>query len=131
MLSRLALGAAALVVALVPLSGSLAATSNATTGEWGAPFTWPIVAVHMSLEPTGHVFALDGFDAAVNSERLWNPSDGTFSTVPYGRNLFCSGHIQLADGRTLIIGGHISATVGLADTTLFDPVSRRTRGDRT
>ena len=49
--------------------------------------------------------------------------------MPYGRNLFCSGHIQLADGRTLIIGGHITATVGLADTTLFDPVTRQyTRG---
>jgi len=130
LLSRLALGAAALVVALVPLSGSLAATAAPVDdGEWSAPFTWPIVAVHMSLTPTGQVFTLDGFSAAVNSERLWNPTDGSFSTVPYGRNLFCSGHIQLADGRTLIIGGHITATVGLADTTLFNPVTRQyTRG---
>ena len=66
MLSRLALGAAALVVALVPLSGSLAATSNATIGDWSDPVNWPLVAVHMSLEPTGQVFALDGFDAALN-----------------------------------------------------------------
>ena len=83
----------------------------------------------MSLTPTGEVFSLDGFGAAVNSERLWDPTDGSFDAVPYGRNLFCSGHIQLADGRTLIIGGHITATVGLADTTLFDPVTRQyTRG---
>ncbi len=129
MLSRLALGAAAVVLALVPLSSSLAATTNATIGDWSAPFAWPIVAVHMSLTPTGEVFSLDGFSNAPNSERLWNPTNGTFSSVPYGRNLFCSGHIQLSDGRTLIIGGHITATVGLADTTLFDPVTRSyTRG---
>ena len=66
----------------------------------------------MSLEPTGQVFALDGFDAAPNSERLWDPATGTFTPVPYGRNLFCAGHIQLADGRTLIVGGHITANDG-------------------
>ena len=41
--------------------------------------------------------------------------------MPYGRNLFCAGHVTLADGRTLIIGGHISANLGLADTTIYDP----------
>ena len=126
---RLALGAAALVFALVPLSSSFAATSNATIGDWSNPVSWPLVSVHMSLEPTGQVFMLDGFDNAVNSERLWDPVTGTFTAVPYNRNLFCAGHIQLADGRTLVIGGHISATVGLADTTLFNPVTRQyTRG---
>ena len=74
----------------------------------------------MSLTPTGQVFALDGFEDALNSERLWNPATNTFQSVPYGRNLFCSGHIQLPDGRTLIAGGHISAYVGLNDTTLYN-----------
>ena len=78
----------------------------------------------MSLEPDGKVFALDGFGNALNSERLWNPGTGTFETVPYGRNLFCSGHIQLADGRTLLVGGHINANEGLADTTIFNPVTK-------
>ncbi len=41
--------------------------------------------------------------------------------MPYGRNLFCAGHVTLADGRTLIVGGHISANLGLADTTIYDP----------
>jgi hypothetical protein len=89
-------------------------------GQWSAPVSWPIVAVHMSLLPTGNVIAWDGFDAAVNSERIWNPSSGTFTPVPYGRNLFCGGHILLPDGRTLIVGGHVAADSGLADTTLFN-----------
>ena len=68
----------------------------------------------------------DGCDAAPNSERLWDPATGRSSPVPYGRNLFCAGHVQLADGRTLIVGGNISADDGLADTTIFDPPTNRT-----
>ena len=52
------------VAALVQLAGSRAAVTNATIGDWSAPVAWPIVAVHMSLEPTGQVFMLDGFDDA-------------------------------------------------------------------
>ena len=90
-------------------------------GRWSAPISWPIVAVHMILLPTGNILMFDGFDAGPNSERIWNPTTGTFTPVPYGRNLFCAGHVTLADGRTLIIGGHISANLGLADTTIYDP----------
>jgi galactose oxidase-like protein/Big-like domain-containing protein len=90
-------------------------------GQWSAPVSWPIVAVHMTLLPTGNVIAYDGFSAEVNSERIWNPSTGTFTPVPYGRNLFCAGHILLPDGRALIVGGHVSADVGTADTTVFNP----------
>ncbi len=122
---RAALATCAVVVALVQLAGSGAAVhSPGQVGEWSAPSAWPIVAVHMSLEPSGNVFALDGFGNALNSERLWDPATGAFVSVPYGRNLFCSGHIQLADGRTLVVGGHINANEGLADTTIFNPATR-------
>ena len=113
---------AAIAVSLVLLGGSSAAVGDPPDliGDWSAPSAWPIVAVHMSLTPTGEVFSLDGFGPAVNSERLWNPTTNTFRGVPYGRNLFCSGHIQLSDGRTLIVGGHVTSFVGLKDTTLFN-----------
>jgi hypothetical protein len=78
------------------------------------------IAVHMSLLPTGNVISWDGFADAPDSERIWNPSTSGFTPVPYGRNLFCAGHITLADGRTFIAGGHITADNGLADTTIFD-----------
>ncbi len=119
---RSALAAGIIVLGLIQLAGSQAAVSATPdeVGQWSAPVAWPLVAVHMSLEPDGRVFTLDGFDAALNSERLWNPVNGTFTAVPYSRNLFCAGHVQLADGRTLIVGGHITANSGLADTTIFD-----------
>ncbi len=89
-------------------------------GLWSSPTAWPIVAVHMTLLPTGNVIAYDGFDAALNSERIWNPTTNTFTPIPYGRNLFCSGHVLLPDGRDLIVGGHIQADLGLADTTIYN-----------
>ena len=107
---------------LIPLGGSQAAGPTPDqVGQWSAPVAWPLVGVHMSLEPTGQVLVWDGWDAAPASMRLWDPSLGTFVGVPYTRNLFCSGHVQLADGRTLVVGGHITANYGLADTTIFDP----------
>jgi fibronectin type 3 domain-containing protein len=120
------LATVAVLAALVQLGGSSAAPGDPPNliGDWSAPSAWPIVAVHMSLEPTGQVFALDGFDAGPNSEHLWDPASGNFIPVPYGRNLFCAGHIQLPDGRTLLVGGHINANEGLADTTIFNPVTR-------
>ena len=104
------------------LGGSRAA-SLATpdqVGEWSAPTPWPMVAVNMTLEPTDQVLAWDGWDAAPGSMRLWDPVLQSFIGVPYTRNLFCAGQTQLADGRTLIAGGHIAADLGTADTTLFD-----------
>ena len=73
--------------------------------------TWPIVAVHMSLVPTGQgvrVRRLRGRHRTPRASGIRRP--GRSIPVPYGRNLFCAGHIQLADGRTLLVGGHITPT---------------------
>ena len=71
----------AVLAALVQLGGSSAAPGDPpdVIGDWSAPFAWPIVAVHMSLTSTGEVFSLDGFGAALNSERVWNPQTGIFT----------------------------------------------------
>ena len=90
-------------------------------GQWSNTIAWPTVAVHMALLPTGNVISWDGFADAPNSERLWNPTSGVFTGVPYGTNIFCAGQIALPDGRIMVVGGHIAAAVGLPDTSLFDP----------
>ncbi len=36
---------------------------------------------------------------------LWDPATGADQNVPLSRNLFCSGHCALPDGRLLVAGG--------------------------
>ena len=95
----------------------------AQTGQWAGPFDWPIVAVHMMLSPTGQVLAWDR-QGGGDSARLWNPATETFTLVPNGSNLFCAGHSILADGRTLVVGGHVDDFVGLRDASVFDPATQ-------
>ena len=67
----------AVLAALVQLGGSSAAVADPpeVVGEWSAPFTWPIVAVHMSLTSTGEVFSLDGFGAGAQLRAALEPDD--------------------------------------------------------
>jgi hypothetical protein len=114
------------VGATLALSSSSAHGAGSTpdqVGQWAAPVAWPLVAVHMTMQPSGSILTFDGFDAALNSERLWDPTTQSFLPIPYGRNLFCAGHVLLPNGETLIVGGHISADNGLADTTIFNPAN--------
>jgi hypothetical protein len=92
-------------------------------GQFSQPVNWPLVPVHMAPTTTGKILVWDGFDAALNSERLWDPATGTFAPVPSGRNLFCAAHITLPDGRVFIAGGHIEANLGLKDTQIFNPTN--------
>ena len=65
----------------VPASTQATAGDPALVGQWSSPQSWPIVAVHMSLLPTGQVIALDGFAAGPNSEHLWDPVSGAFTQI--------------------------------------------------
>ncbi len=97
-----------------PAAPALVAAS-AESGEWTAPFTWPIVGVHTLLLPNGKVLALGR-----STPQVWNPATGTFAPVPAPAHLFCSGHALLSDGRVFLAGGHISDNHGLPDITLFN-----------
>ncbi len=71
------------------------------------------------------VFALDGFGAALNSERLWDPQTGlVHAGAVRAEPLLRAATSSFADGRTLLVGGHIDANEGLADTTLFNADDR-------
>jgi hypothetical protein len=100
-----------------PISASVAAVgTEATTGKWGAPFAWPIVAVHLHLLPNGRVlsFGKEGVP------QVWNPSTKTFTPAPSPAWIFCAGHAFLPDGRLLVNGGHQSDDHGIPATNLYD-----------
>jgi hypothetical protein len=107
-----------------PVQVTVVAATTSRVGQWAAPIAWPIVAVNANLLPTGQILAWDGQGNGYDA-RLWNPTTGVFTAVPNNQtNMFCSGSCALADGRTLVAGGHAGGHIGITDTNLFDPVAR-------
>ena len=103
---------------------TLAPTNATLIGAWSGPYSWPIVAVHLALLPTGKVLAWDDHTSSGGAQ-VWDPATGTFSDASNSTtNLFCAGQTALADGRLLVDGGHINFDVGTPDVNLFDPVSQ-------
>jgi len=99
------------------ISASMAGMSSPTAGSWTAPFPLPIVALHVSLLPTGKVLMW----GHLGTPQVWDPVTGGLTAVPSPAWVFCAGHSFLADGRLLVSGGHISADHGIPDNTIFTP----------
>ena len=106
-----------------PVAAGAPPSGPETTGQFSPPIQWPLVPVHIAMLSNGKVAVWDGFDAAVNSERVWDPATNAFQAVPSGRNLFCAGHVTLPDGRLFIAGGHVAAYEGTRDTHIFNPTN--------
>jgi len=96
---------------------AFAGADASSAGQWGAPFSSRIVAVHLSLLPNGKVLSWGKF----GEPQVWNPATGGFAEVPAGSWLFCAGHSFLPDGRLLVAGGHLADDRGIADANIFDP----------
>jgi hypothetical protein len=113
-------------------TGSASAPSNPVTpgampqGQWGPLLTWPIVAVHSVLMHNGKLLQWDGWDTPEPTE-VYDPSAQTFTTVNAPSSNFCSGNVQLPDGRIMTVGGWGTTTTGnqgLVDTNIFDPATQ-------
>ena len=89
------------------LASSALAQDPATVGQWSSVMTWPYMAVHAHVLPTGKVLWWPSFSLGDNPQ-LWNPATNVITAAPKaGANIFCSGHAFLPDGRLLVGGGHI------------------------
>ena len=96
----------------------------AVAGAWAPPSDIGMVSVHMALMHTGKVLMFAGSFQATYPEQVWDPATGAITSVPNPYyNLFCAGHVQLPDGRILVVGGHDPATLGVANANIFDPGS--------
>jgi concanavalin A-like lectin/glucanase superfamily protein/galactose oxidase-like protein/Big-like domain-containing protein/purple acid phosphatase-like protein/Kelch motif protein len=104
---------------------STPAPNASSLGQWSAVMSWPLVAVHAAVVPTGDVVMWDAWELPdTPSGRIWNPATQTFTSVPVPMSaLFCAGQTFLSDGRAMVIGGHHGADIGIPDTTAFDPVT--------
>ncbi|MBU2665249.1 DUF1929 domain-containing protein [Actinoplanes bogorensis] len=124
-----------------PSPGTTACTAGAacTKGTWAVmPFNTPVRAIHAVVLHNGDVLLvagsgnnLDDFAAGTFKSAVYRPSTGTFTNVATPADLFCAGHVQLADGRVLVMGGNkdypsADGTVGykgLPDSFIFDPAT--------
>ena len=101
-----------------PVVGAAAvAAANGTAGEWTAPFSWPVVALHVALLSNGKILSW----GKAGDPTLWDPAGGQFTSLGNPYWMFCAGHSFLPDGRLLVAGGHISDDHGLPDAAYFNP----------
>jgi PKD repeat protein len=98
---------------------SVAGTAGAPveSGEWTAPFPWPMVAVHLSLLPDGKVLSW-GYSGQA---KVWNPATRLFTNAFTSSNIFCAGHSFLPNGQLLVAGGNIGKDRGHSATNIFSP----------
>jgi hypothetical protein len=99
-------------------------SSQATSGSWGPVVNWDIVPLHMTLLPTGKIFAWGKTDVAdtMGMPRVWDPAAGPPSGLPeihIDDMLFCAGHTLMADGRLMVSGGHLQDDRGIPTTYFF------------
>lgn len=113
------------------------AEGPATKGQWQVlDYQIPIRAMHATVLKNGKVLLIagsgndvDSFTAGSFKASIWDPVTSTFNTVAVPKDMFCAGHVTLADGRVLIQGGTKSYPTsvgganygGLKDSWIFDP----------
>ena len=107
-----------------PPAAAFVTASSAQSGEWSAPFNWPIVGVHMILLPNRRVLSF----GRTATPLVFDPLTGGFTLVPSSTWLFCAGHTLLSDGRVLLAGGHISDNHGRPNITYFSGANTWTSG---
>src|SRR5438445_585422 len=102
---------------------NVTAAAPATAGQWSPVFAWPLVAVQMSLLPTGKVLTWE--ERSDSGAYVFDPASNTMTAAGFnGSNLFCSGTALLPDGRVFVAGGHGNNHVGIADATIFNAVTQ-------
>src|SRR5713226_6060943 len=110
-----------LLISLFFAASSLRAQNSATVGQFSSVMTWPYVAVHAHVLPTGKVIWWPPFNLADNPT-LWDPSANTNTAATQeGNNIFCSGHAFLSNGQLFVAGGHNGNYVGLPNARTYNP----------
>jgi Galactose oxidase-like, Early set domain len=110
-----------------------------TKGKWQVmPYESTVRGIHAVMLHNGKVLLVAGsgndpsaFAAGTFKTAVYDPATGTFTNVATPVDLFCAGHVQLADGRVLVMGGNkgypsADGTVGykgLKNSYIFDPAT--------
>ncbi|MFD5419818.1 galactose oxidase-like domain-containing protein [Streptomyces sp. NPDC127069] len=108
-------------------------------GKWEVMGTRnPVRSMHAVVLKNGKVLLIAGsgndisqFNAGTFTSAVYDPVAGSVRTIPTPVDMFCSGHVQLADGRVLVMSGNKGypsadgkiGYQGLKDSYVFDPAT--------
>lgn len=107
---------------LAPSPSNAQTTDPSVRGLWTRLQDLPLIPIHNHLLPNGKI-AMWGRDGG-NQGYLWDPVTQAITALPgVDYDLFCTGHVWLADGRLFVAGGHIQDNVGLANGSVYDPAA--------
>ncbi|MFI9764922.1 galactose oxidase-like domain-containing protein [Streptomyces sp. NPDC051963] len=107
-------------------------------GRWDVlPTQNPVRSMHSVVLNNGKVLLIAGsgndesmFEAGTFTSAVYDPANGTYKVIPTPKDMFCAGHVQLQDGRVLVMSGNKAYPVagghgyeGFKDSYVFDPVT--------
>ncbi|WP_405588141.1 galactose oxidase-like domain-containing protein [Streptomyces sp. NBC_01092] len=107
-------------------------------GRWDVlPTENPVRSMHSVVLNNGKVLLIAGsgnseemFEAGTFTSAVYDPENGTYQQIPTPKDMFCAGHVQLDDGRVLVMSGNKAYPVpgghgyeGYKDSYIFDPVT--------
>ncbi|MBT2417915.1 DUF1929 domain-containing protein [Streptomyces sp. ISL-22] len=108
-------------------------------GKWDVlPTKNPVRSMHSVVLHNGKVLLIAGsgndpekFAAGTFTSAVYDPQNGTYRQIPTPKDMFCAGHVQLDDGRVLVMSGNkgypsADGTIGYQgykDSYVFDPVT--------
>ncbi|MFI9807899.1 galactose oxidase-like domain-containing protein [Streptomyces sp. NPDC052301] len=105
-------------------------------GSWSVlPAQNPVRSMHSVVLNNGKVLLIAGsgnseenFEAGSFTSAVYDPANGTYKVIPTPKDMFCAGHVQLQDGRVLVMSGNKAYPVagghgyeGFKDSYVFDP----------
>ncbi|MFI6492825.1 galactose oxidase-like domain-containing protein [Streptomyces sp. NPDC050564] len=122
----------------IPPATCTGTAKECADGKWTVlPTQNPVRSMHSVVLNNGKVLLIAGsgnseeqFNAGTFTSAVYDPANGTYKTIPTPKDMFCAGHVQLADGRVLVMSGNKAFPVagghgyeGYKDSYIFDPVT--------
>lgn len=127
------------VPAVLPPATCTATAAECADGRWDVlPTRNPVRSMHSVVLNNGKVLLIAGsgnseenFAAGTFTSAVYDPADGSYTIVPTPKDMFCAGHVQLQDGRVLVMSGNQAFPAadgshgyeGYKDSYLFDPAT--------
>ncbi|PAZ14934.1 galactose oxidase [Streptomyces sp. SA15] len=112
--------------------------AECANGRWDVlPMQNPVRSMHSVVLHNGKVLLIAGsgnseeqFNAGTFTSAVYDPATGKYKIIPTPKDMFCAGHVQLQDGRVLVMSGNKAYPVpgghgyeGYKDSYIFDPAT--------